>query len=461
MKSEVKNILTGIGLVPGRAKGRVFVFSTPQGITENFPEVLDRMAEELKREEGDIFAQFVRLIITDPTFRERLRLCLKLEVPTEEAVDIALRPLVERMMASDPFFARKAEEIVQIIRDILRNGTFDLPVGPDTVFVAESISVPLALKLKAKRVAAVVLKELSSDSHAAIILANAQIPTVVGVSPEEFNPGETVYVDGDAGIVSRKPIGASDRREHIRRGRFFRTADGEEVELLLNLDVPEDVYWAERYGTGVGLLRTEYLINADLNRIDWERFARLNAPVIVRAYDVGGEKFHGVRGAMRLLKDLKERFNALLEVVKRYPNFRIMIPMVDMPETARLFHDYVASMGVGEVGFMVEVPSFAWSLEDANGFASFFSVGTNDLWSFFTGRERGTNDIREQINPVFGELLSHILRASRRPVSICGQLASDEEGLRFLLSLGYRRFSVSPSFFVRAVRIVEGWKDGR
>ncbi len=461
MKTERKDVLTGIGLVPGQGRGRVFVFRAPSEMEKDFIGILDRTARELEEEKEDVFAQFVRFIITDTTFRRRLETCLSLGVSEEEAVDIALRPLVSRLKASDPFFARKAEEIVQIVRDILRNGTFDLPVGEDTVFVAESITVPLALKLKAKRVAAVILKELSSDSHAAIILANAQIPTVVGVDPSEFSDGEVVYVDGDAGIVSRRPIRAGERREHVRRGRFFQTADGETVEILLNVDIPEDVFWAERYGTGVGLLRTEYLLNVDLSRVDWERFAKLDAPVIVRAYDVGGEKSHGVRGAMRLLTDLRDRFNDLLDVVGRYPNFRIMIPMVAFPETARTFYEYVTSRGIGKVGFMVEIPSFAWSLGRASEYSTFFSVGTNDLWAFFTGRERGTSDIREQVNPVFGELLTYVLKSTDKPVSVCGQLASDEEGLRFLLYLGYRSFSVSPSFFVRAVKIVEGWRDGR
>jgi len=413
--TRTEEVLTGVGLVPGRAKGKVFVFTTPSRIEEDFIGVLDRVAGDLEKEKDDIFAQFVRLIITDSTFRKRLKTCLDLGVSEDEAVDIALRPLVDRLRSADPFFARKAQEIVQIIHDILHNGTLDLPVGQDTVFVAESVSIPLALKLKTRRVAAVILKELSSDSHAAIILANARIPTVVGIDPAKFKTGEVVYVDGEAGIVSRKPIDAFDRREHIRRGRIFLTADGEEVEILLNVDIPEDVFWAERYGTGVGLLRTEYLLNVDLERVDWERFSRLNAPVIIRAYDVGGEKYHGTRGAMRLLNDLKEKFDSLLKIVKRYPNFRIMIPMVDFPDTARTFHDYITSKGIDHVGFMVEVPSFAWSISEVNEYASFFSVGTNDLWAFFTGRERGTSDIKEQVNPVFGDLLGHVLKSSRRP----------------------------------------------
>ncbi|NPA79705.1 MAG: hypothetical protein GXO29_01460 [Thermotogae bacterium] len=457
---RTKDVLTGIGLVPGKAVGKAFIFSSPTGIDTNFEEVLDRIAEDLTTQGDDIFAQFVRLIITDETFRRRLRTCVELDVPEEQAIDIALRPFIERM-SEDPFFSSKMEEIVQIVRDILRNGTFDLPIGEGTVFIAREITVPLALKLKSKRVAAVVVKSMSSDSHAAIILANAQIPTVVGIDPDNFTEGEVLYVDGDAGIVSRRPIEAREKRLHLRKGRFFHTADGERVEILLNVDIPDDVYWAKRYETGVGLLRTEYLLSVGLDRVPWEEFASLNAPVIVRAYDVGGDKSHGTRGAMRLFGDLKDRFDELLDVVKRYPNFHIMIPMVDLPKTARTFHDYITSKGIMRLGFMVEVPSFAWSLSESETYSTFFSVGTNDLWAFFTGRERGTTDIKDQIDPTFASLLAHILNSTDLPVSVCGQLASDEDGLRFLLSVGYRRFSVAPSFFLRAVKIVEGWKNER
>jgi phosphoenolpyruvate-protein kinase (PTS system EI component) len=63
------------------------------------------------------------------------------------------------------------------------------------------------------------------------------------------------------------------------------------------------------------------------------------------------------------------------------------------------------------------------------------------------------------VNERFGEVLKEILQKSKVPVSVCGALASDEDGLKFLLKLGYRSFSVSPSFFVRAVEIVEDF-DG-
>ncbi|NPB04227.1 MAG: hypothetical protein GXO39_07435 [Thermotogae bacterium] len=459
MKTKDWEVLTGIGLIPGKGKGRAFIFRRPDNMEEDVEGTLDRVAKELEHQKDDIFAQFVRLIITDGVFRSRLKTCLEMEAPEKVAVDIALRPLIRRMREGDPFFARKAQEIVQIIHDILHNGTFNLPIGPETVFIGEEISVPLALKLKEKKVAAVVVGKLASDSHAAIILANAQIPTVVGISSKNFQEGELLYVDGEAGIVSRRPIPQQERIVHVRKGRFFQTADGQTVEILLNVDIPEDLYWAKRYETGIGLLRTEYLISQSIDRVPWEDFASLGNPVIIRAYDVGGDKYHGERSAMRLLNDLKEEFDALLEVIRRFPNFHIMIPMVAFPETARTFYTYLKDRGINGAGFMVEIPSFALALEKTEPYSSFFSVGTNDLWAFFTGRGRGKSDIKEQIHPVFGDLLRHILKVTSKPTSVCGQLASDEDGLRFLLSLGYRRFSVSPSFFVRAVKVVEAWRD--
>src|SRR5215208_4637184 len=83
-----------------------------------------------------------------------------------------------------------------------------------------------------------------------------------------------VIIDGDAGvmIVDPSPIilaeyGFKQRQAELERGRLTRlrhtpavTLDGQKVELLANIEMPEDAPGAVTAGAvGVGLFRSEFL----------------------------------------------------------------------------------------------------------------------------------------------------------------------------------------------------------
>ncbi|MFZ8833405.1 MAG: putative PEP-binding protein [Candidatus Caldipriscus sp.] len=455
MKTE--GYLFGKSLVGGKGEGYVVKIKDVK-INGDIFSHLERIARELKSGD-DIISQFVAGLLEDNLFKERLRKVLDLGFDVETSIKLAIKPLIDRLKSENPQFAYRAQEIEEIFSQLGYLSLLNFEGGKNYVFVGETVSVALALKLKKEGFKGCIVKHLKRDSHSALILSNAGIPTIVGIDPENLKEGEYVYLDGDLGIVSREPI-SSEGEEKQRGGYKFRTKRGEEVEILLNLDFPDDIYWVKRFSTGVGLFRTEYIFFFDEEIERLKNFSDVEPKVIIRAFDVGGDKFGGDRDPLRLLGDMLPKFDKLLDIVKSSKNFHIMIPMISFPEQAKEFYDYVVvKKGIENLGFMVETPMSVRYLEEIQNYAKFLSVGTNDLWSLYTGKSRGSSDIREQVNERFGEVLKESLQKSRVPVSVCGALASDEEGLKFLLKLGYRSFSVSPSFFVRAVEIVEDF-DG-
>jgi phosphotransferase system enzyme I (PtsI) len=111
------------------------------------------------------------------------------------------------------------------------------------------------------------------------------------------------------------------------------------------------------------------------------------------------------------------------------------------------------------LGAMVETPSAALSVGAMVKHADFLSVGTNDLtqYTLAAGREN------DRVSQYFLDSHASVMRllgiildeCGSTPVSICGELAENEDALTELLRLGFRELSVSPPripFIKEAVR---------
>jgi phosphotransferase system enzyme I (PtsP) len=104
-----------------------------------------------------------------------------------------------------------------------------------------------------------------------------------------------------------------------------------------------------------------------------------------------------------------------------------------------------------EVGSMVEVPSLLYQLDELLERVDFLSVGSNDLVQFLYAVDRGN----PRVSGRFDALSAPVLRALRdiadkarehkKPVTLCGELASQPIGALALAAIGYRSFSLTPS----------------
>src|SRR5262249_26731882 len=191
------------------------------------------------------------------------------------------------------------------------------------------------------------------------------------------------------------------------------SSDGTRVELLANVNGPDDAAMAVKAGaSGVGLYRTEYLflthpsIPDEEEQLSAYRAVIESAPqkaVTIRTLDLGGDKhvpylgtrkeanpFMGVR-SIRLSRACPEFVQAQLRAIVRSGSFgqvSIMFPMVSLLEEVQKIKKIVtrtrlalqksgAAFGAGmPIGVMIEVPAAALCIEEILDEIDFVSIGS-------------------------------------------------------------------------------------
>jgi phosphotransferase system enzyme I (PtsI) len=143
-----------------------------------------------------------------------------------------------------------------------------------------------------------------------------------------------------------------------------------------------------------------------------------------------------------------------------YGDVRILIPMVaglgELRAVRKLLgqaHEEVRARGLPcedeiPLGVMIEVPSAAVMVDHFAREAAFLSLGTNDLIQYALAVDRTSRSLAYLASPFDPSILRLILAVIRagadfkRPVSICGAMASDPLAALVLFGLGIRDFSM-------------------
>ncbi len=379
------------------------------------------------------------------------------------------------------------------------HGSGDQPA----VVITRELTPGLMVQFEKQHVAGFGSEQGTRTAHAAILARSLGIPCVMGLvgGLERITPGQTVILDGTQGtlLVDPTPEEVADtfEREHHRIERESEleeagsqpavTTDGIEVALRSNLDLPEDLDIAVEHGAeGVGLVRTEFLIlgrtelpSEDEQAQFFERVGHRfpNHPVVIRSYDLGGDKFPasfraapernpflGWR-AIRVCFDEPIIFSTQIRAMLRarlHADIQLMLPLVtqveELERTKELVAETMASLrsegipAAGElpVGVMVETPAAAMLIDQFVGRCDFLSVGTNDLTQYTLAVDRGNARLAKRftaLHPAVVRLLKRIVEGGNRAglaVSVCGEMASEPLAAFLLIGLGYRVLSVSP-----------------
>jgi phosphoenolpyruvate-protein phosphotransferase (PTS system enzyme I) len=395
--------------------------------------------------------------------------------------------------------------VIRVLEHLLhrqQEGLWDTLTEP-CVIVAREIAPGLTVQLPRDRVVGLVSEQGTRTSHAAILAHSMGIPAVMGLpdAVTRIAPGTPIVVDGTRGTVLLRPsaaeLAASREREMGRRALDAQleevvsqpaiTTDGARVTLWGNIDLPDEIAAAKEHGAeGVGLLRTEFFITgrAALPTEDEqvEYFQRVAAafpgrPVVVRTYDLGGDKlpapfrapvepnpFLGWR-AIRVCLDQPELFRGQVRAVLRaaaHAEIWLMIPLVTRldevehtralvaAEAERLATEGIPAARTLRVGVMIETPAAAVLADRFVAASDFVSVGTNDLTQYTLVVDRGNARLAHRFvshDPSVLRLLKAVADAARaagKPASVCGEMASDPLHAFLLLGLGYTTLSVSP-----------------
>jgi phosphoenolpyruvate-protein kinase (PTS system EI component) len=112
------------------------------------------------------------------------------------------------------------------------------------------------------------------------------------------------------------------------------------------------------------------------------------------------------------------------------------------------------------LGIMIETPSSVVLADDLAGKVGFFSIGTNDLIQYTLAADRGNRQVASpdhKWHPALWRQIATVVRAGhrqKRPVGLCGELATDPSAAPFLIGLGLESISSHPNAVPRIKSIV-------
>ncbi len=373
------------------------------------------------------------------------------------------------------------------------------------VLIAHDLSPADMLQFKQSVFAGFVTDVGGKTSHTAIVARSLDIPAVVGArtGSQLIKQDDWVIIDGDAGvvIVDPSPIILSEysfkqRQGQVERERLARlrhtpavTLDGEKIELLANIEMPEDTAAALATGAvGVGLFRSEFLFmgrQGNLPDEDEQYLAYRRAvegmnglPVTIRTIDVGADKplddtrhdaAHlnpalGLRAIRWSLADPSMFLTQLRAILRAaaHGKVNLLIPMLthaseirqtlQLVEQARHELDRKGMVhGPVCLGAMIEIPAAALSLRLFLKHFDFLSIGTNDLIQYTLAIDRADESVAHLYDPLHPAVLRLVAdtisacQAQGKGVSVCGEMAGDVTMTKLLLGLGLRSFSMHPS----------------
>jgi phosphoenolpyruvate-protein phosphotransferase (PTS system enzyme I) len=393
---------------------------------------------------------------------------------------------------------RLSGDTSELIEEGLQNND-----GMDRILVLKNVAPADVAKSYHSNVSAICLQKGSKTSHSAIIARALGLPIVVGVHDlfTAINNDDTVIVDGNLGIIIVSPDNdtlskyeseLTDEKVYLHELDKLKdlpseTSDKKLINLFCNVELEAEIDSVlKNKADGIGLFRTEYLyVDRDSLPTEEEQFSIYNnlarelssRVLIIRTYDLGGDKlakvipaatelnpFLGCRG-IRLSLKYPDIFKTQLKAILRANvagNVSVMFPMVTsatdiisavavLDECKRELKEQKIDFNPDiPVGAMIEIPAAAMAVPELAQYCDFFSIGTNDLIQYTLAADRNSDLVSAYYDPYHPAVIKLILMAissARRygkPISVCGELASDSDFVCLLIGLGIDSLSVNP-----------------
>ncbi len=488
---------------------------------ERLRAVRARAAEKAGPGEAAIFDVQVS-ILEDAELRDRVENLVRQNLAAEKAFDLVMLEWREHFgRSTNPMMRERVGDLMDVHIRLLSlllglpdHDPVDLAPGSNAILVTHDLTPSLTIQLDRRAIAGIATDAGTRTSHVAILARSLGLPAVVGLldATSRITAGDRIILDGTNGVLIVRPTAAElaqfadrARREVAAQAELASLAgaeavmtDGVRVTLRANVDLPDEAAAAAASGAeGVGLMRTEFLVvgrtampTEDEQVQAYAKVVRAfgTHPVVIRTYDVGGDKlpvggfpheanpFLGWR-AIRMCLDEPELFKVQLRALLRaavHGDVRIMLPLIVSVEEVRqaryLLQEAAAELAARGVphrtdvpmGVMIETPAAAVAADTLAGEVAFFSIGTNDLVQYTLAVDRGNASLVTRFTPLHPAVLRLIARTievgqgAGLEVSVCGEMASQPLMAYALLGLGVRHLSVSATGIPAVKRIVRG-----
>ncbi len=535
--TETERIYKGVPAAPGVAFGKIFLHVEDDLYVPNYlveeeeleaeirrfelallktrreiSQIRNQVADRLGEEEAQIFDAHL-LVLEDPALIDETIEELQ---NSRRNIEYSFHAISQKYIGAfqkidDEFIKERLNDIKDVSRRILYNLAGETLEPLETIHdkqivAAHDLSPSNAATVPEQFLKGFVTEAGSRTSHVVIMAKAASIPAVVGVHDilKTLQNGDEVILDGFDGVLIVHPTedtlfryGEVKKRREIREKEFLKlsrepavTRDGHQIRVMANIEGNNEIARVQENGAeGIGLYRTEYLfLKGGSFPTEEEQFeaykeaieALKPAPVILRTYDLGGDKVlqrkdllgrednpflgcRAIRFSLLYPEIFKDQLRAMLRA-SAYGNLKIMFPMVSGIEELELANNLLDEVKREltalevifdrqlQVGIMIEVPSAAYVCDHLADHCDFFSIGTNDLMQYLLAVDRGNEQVAhlyEPGHPALLRVLQHIVKQSlgkSQPLSICGEMAGDPVFVALLIGLGLRTVSVSPNF---------------
>ena len=355
--------------------------------------------------------------------------------------------------------------------------------------------------LSTRKILGVLCETGGLTSHAAILARSLGIPCFMGIPglTTYLQNGTRVIMDGNSGLIYIDPD-VHVQREYqrlledlgtrIMEVPSFKsvTRDGKRIALSGNLSLLSDLELMDQYGVeGVGLYRSEFFFMIRNQFPDEETQFQVYRRVLARCgkhgatfrlLDVGGDKplkyfdwgkeenpslgWRSIRMLLTRPDILRPHLRALLRTAQ-LGEMRLVIPMLCMITELRaikiqlesvrreLEAEYGTRFRQPPIGSMIEIPAAVMQIGMFVQESDFISIGTNDLIQYLFAIDRGNERVAsyyQPFHPVLIQALMRIAAAARekgRPVTVCGEMASDPDALPIFLGLDITSLSIAPA----------------
>lgn len=479
------------------------------------------LKQKLDSESAEIFNAHL-MIVSDPGLLKDAKKLIREELFCAEYAFFTAAARYARVLREmpDEYFRERADDVRDVALRVVgqlqkeKDSSGGASEGKRIIF-ARDLAPSETASLDRNLVLGFALENGSMTSHTSILARSLHLPAVVGLPPEamsELSAADRVIIDGYSGKVILNPEKRTEETYVLKAeaaGKFYsglqrdhalqaETRDGFTVQLAANLSSLDNLDEVKSSGAqGVGLFRTEFLLfRSSALPGEEEQFeiyrdlmlANEHKPVIIRTFDVGGDKFApafgkpqeanpflGLRGIRLCLREQRELFRAQLKALLRAGEFgdlRIMLPMVSVTEeifeTRNLILELHKELAAEKksfskqckLGVMIETPAAALLVDRISAVADFLSIGSNDLVQYTLAIDRSNESVSylyQPSHPVILGLIARCVAAARRHniwVGICGQMAGEVELVPILLGLGVNELSMECSSIGAVRRLI-------
>ncbi|MGB6012616.1 MAG: phosphoenolpyruvate--protein phosphotransferase [Desulfobacterales bacterium] len=458
-------------------------------------------------------------------FKDKMLYGKTIETIEKERVNAewALKKVVSNVKSmfnnmTDAYLQGRVADFIHVSESIMQNlvgaKAVDIAaIDKRVVLVATDISPAETSQIQLEKIKGLVTDLGGKTSHTGIIARTLEIPAVQGLdnATRTIKNDNIIIVDGNSGIVIVNPTDQTLIEFEERQSRYeeykavitrdshlpAETTDGLKLEVMGNIELPEEVVSVINYGgDGIGLFRTEFQYLSQFNFPSEDELFDQYKDVIevmtprsvtIRTLDISGDKavsyatdseeknpalgLRGIRYCLKKPEVFKTQLRAILRA-SAFGKIRILFPMISCQEEVLAAKKMLAEAADSlekegtpfdeniEIGIMIEVPSAAIMADIMAKEVDFFSIGTNDLIQYTLAVDRVNKQVAhlfQPLNPAIIRMIKHVADVAKNSdveVFMCGEMAGDPVNIPMLLGLGINRLSMNPQSIPAVKKII-------